>query len=761
MNDWTLIREYVEQGSEVAFATLVRQYVDLVHAAALRQVHEPHLAEDVTQAVFVVLARKAARLNSGVILPAWLHRTACLVARQVQRNETRRMLREQESLPMITDPDPTAEAWSTLGPQVDRALNDLRAADREAVVLRYLQRCTFREVGQRLGITEEAAKKRVSRALELMRLRLRDLGITVTSGAMGAALTAHGSAPAPATVLASALKSCSSAGTAGSPIVAALVDDVLREPTLIRLGGIAAAAAAVVAVVVGLLLVTGIVFWAGRAPDPVANEPVAAQESLAGADVLPTASVAPPDLEAARRMTLRYLATDSDEPLAGVTVRSTFQGRPPLQSEAVTDAAGEVIITRPDRRFEGMNVIAFLPAHTPLLKLWQRGEEPSLPREYTLRLRRGMTVAGRVVDSEGRPIAGARLQFGGGGTQWDTHEQVTYNDPVPNPVTDAQGHWAADFLDPAVPLIRGRIEHRDYAPTLFGAGRVAAGTNLVFVLQRGVAVRGFVRDASGLAVPRAEIRLENVADDLRSHSTTTDAAGSYEFARVAAGNYRREVKAAGHQPLHGHLDVGSTALQEDLVLQPAPGLGSSLMRGRLVSRTGEWLGHAAVTLMSGQPGLEDANWTIPVPEDGHWEWRTAPDRPVQLIFSAWRHQSRIIEFTPGDAVVEVVLDFTQDILVHGTVHSDATGDPVPRFRIIRAGNPMRNEYIGNAKLLGEGFNGRFAFRVAPEDLEPGWILPGHPKSWAGARVMIQAEGMLEQIFPLPSATNGEVVADLR
>jgi len=755
MNDWNLIREYVEQGSEKAFATLVRQYVDLVHAAAIRQVREPHLAEDATQAVFVVLARKASRLNSDVILPAWLHRTACQVARQVQRNETRRILREQEALPMNPDPDPTAEAWSVLGPQVDRALNELRAADREAVALRYLQRCTFREVGQRLGITEEAAKKRVSRALDLLRLRLRRLGITVTAGAMGAALEAHGSGPAPASTLSLALQSSQTAGAIANPAVAALVQNVLRDATRIRVGGIAAIA------LVGMLLVIPTALWMGRALDPVADGPLAAAAPFPRQDLPPAGSVVPPDPDAARRMTLRYLATDSDEPLAGVTVRSTFYGRPHLQSEAVTDADGEVVITRPDRRFEGMNVIGFLPAHTPLLKVWQRGEEPSLPRQYTLHLRPGMMVAGRVVDSEGRPIAGAQLQFDGGGTQWDTHEQVTYNGPVPRPVTDAQGRWSADFLDPAAPLIHGRIEHDDYAPTLFGAGKVAAGTNLLFVLERGVAVRGVVRDASGLAVPRAEIRLQDAAGGLRSHATTTDAAGSYQFPRVAAGNYRREVKAAGHQPLRGDLDVGPTALQEDLVLQQVPGLGTSLMRGRLMSRTHEWLGHAAVTLMPGQPGLEEANWTLPVPEDGHWEWRTAPDRPVKLIFSAWRHQDRMVEFSPGDAEVEVVLDFTPDILVHGTVRSEETGEPVPRFRVIRASNPSANEYIGDPELLAEGFDGRFAFRVTPGDLEPAWRLPGHPMGRVSARVMIQAEGMLQQIFPLPSATNGEVMVNLR
>src|SRR6266496_4482301 len=100
VNDWQLLRDYAENGSESAFTTLVNRHVDMVYAAALRQLGDPHIAQDVTQAVFILFARKGATLRSSVILAGWLYRTTSHVARRALRDRIRQQRREKEAAAM-------------------------------------------------------------------------------------------------------------------------------------------------------------------------------------------------------------------------------------------------------------------------------------------------------------------------------------------------------------------------------------------------------------------------------------------------------------------------------------------------------------------------------------------------------------------------------------------------------------------------------------------------------------------------------------
>src|SRR5690242_4497693 len=187
MNDWKLLREYVEDKSEAAFEELVHRHVNMVYSAALRQVRDAHLAEDVTQAVFILLARKAGRLSSSTVLGGWLYRTANYVASRALRDRVRQYEKEKECTSMPTE-QATDAIWETLSPHLDSALNDLGAAERNAIVLRFLQGHTFREVGDSLGVSEDAAKKRIGRALEKLRTNLARHAAGVTAAALGTIL---------------------------------------------------------------------------------------------------------------------------------------------------------------------------------------------------------------------------------------------------------------------------------------------------------------------------------------------------------------------------------------------------------------------------------------------------------------------------------------------------------------------------------------------------------------------------------------------
>src|SRR3989442_3880115 len=138
MDDLELLHEYAASQSEQAFATLVGRHVNLVYSAALRQVRDPHLAEEVTQTVFIRLARKAGTIRGGVILSGWLFRTTRFVASEVVRMENRRRHREQNAMETLLESQGEAP-WAQIAPSPDEAMAGLNAADRDALLLRLIR----------------------------------------------------------------------------------------------------------------------------------------------------------------------------------------------------------------------------------------------------------------------------------------------------------------------------------------------------------------------------------------------------------------------------------------------------------------------------------------------------------------------------------------------------------------------------------------------------------------------------------------------
>jgi RNA polymerase sigma factor (sigma-70 family) len=187
--DTELLRQYRE-GSQAAFRELVRRHLNMVFSAARRQTRSPALAEEVTQSVFIKLAADAGRIGEGTPLAAWLHLVTRHTAMNAARTESRRRSREQASFE-ISAMSSLTPGWSSVEPLLDEAVASLRAADRIAIILRFFEDKSLREVGEALGSTEEAARKRVGRALEQLRALLLKRGVTVSSSALAADLTTH------------------------------------------------------------------------------------------------------------------------------------------------------------------------------------------------------------------------------------------------------------------------------------------------------------------------------------------------------------------------------------------------------------------------------------------------------------------------------------------------------------------------------------------------------------------------------------------
>lgn len=217
-DDARLLRRFSREGSEAAFTELVRRHLDLVYNAALRRTGgDPHFAADVAQHVFIALARNARKLSNHTTLPAWLHTATRNAALTLVTSEQRRRARESQALALDSvDPAPD---WDRLRPLLDTAIDELSEPDRAAVVLRFLERRAFAEIGAILRVSEDAARMRTERALDRLRTALARRGITSTAAALGAIVSSQPLVSAPtglAATLASKSIAATGAGVAGS-----------------------------------------------------------------------------------------------------------------------------------------------------------------------------------------------------------------------------------------------------------------------------------------------------------------------------------------------------------------------------------------------------------------------------------------------------------------------------------------------------------------------------------------------------------------
>lgn len=214
--DPQLLREYVERGNEAAFRDIVVRHTDAVYSAALRQVLSPDLARDVAQRVFTDLARKAPSLartlDARASLLGWLYRSTRFAALDQWRDDHRRKARERLAMQHFDPaPDPAPE-WERIGPVLDEAMSELGDEDRMALLLRFFQSRDFRAIGRSLGVSDDAAQKRVSRALEKLRVHLSSRGVTTSAATLSIALSTHVVQAAP-TGLAALLSNAALAGS--------------------------------------------------------------------------------------------------------------------------------------------------------------------------------------------------------------------------------------------------------------------------------------------------------------------------------------------------------------------------------------------------------------------------------------------------------------------------------------------------------------------------------------------------------------------
>lgn len=271
-HDFALLQRFTRDGEELAFTDLVRRHLDLVFGTALRKIEDQGAAQEVAQNVFKALARKAWQFAPDDSLPAWLHKAALLESKSWRRGELGRRRREQTAVELGTTMHTPEEqrAFQALLPLLDDALLSLREKDRTALLLRYYERRSLREVGSAFGVSDDTAQKRVQSALEKL----------------AGFFKAHGFKTASVTVAAAALQT--TATSASAAMVGAVVNGALAgaPPTLAGLGALLARLASMSraqTVAVSLLLLAVPMVWQANERHGAAEEVKRIQTQLLAA----------------------------------------------------------------------------------------------------------------------------------------------------------------------------------------------------------------------------------------------------------------------------------------------------------------------------------------------------------------------------------------------------------------------------------------------------------------------------------------------
>ncbi len=198
MTDVELLRRFTKSQDEAAFAEVVRRHTDFVYSVAVRVTANGALAQDATQTVFTKLAQQAGRLSRYDTIVGWLHTTARHAAINLVRGEERRRAREQKAFIMQHNSTGPEANWEEIGPLLDEAVGTLTEPDQKAVLLRFFKNQSHQEVGAALGMSEEAARKRVERALEKLRGQFARRGVTASAVALAGAVSGNSVQAAPA-----------------------------------------------------------------------------------------------------------------------------------------------------------------------------------------------------------------------------------------------------------------------------------------------------------------------------------------------------------------------------------------------------------------------------------------------------------------------------------------------------------------------------------------------------------------------------------
>ena len=700
-----LLREYAESGDESAFSELVGRYIDLVYSIALRQMGgDAHLAEDVVQTVFLDLARKAPSLTEVSMLGGWLHRHTCFVASNLQRTERRRQAREKNNEILNTmNPDPN-DPELQLKSCLDEAIEALEPNDREAVLLRFFEKQSLRDIGRVFGSSEDAAQKRVSRAVNKLRDLLLKRGVAVSGVALLAHLTANAVSSAPSS-LSSSVSHYVREALMTAPSATA------TEVVKISVWSKAALVAALVTFLGALF------FWpsggsdgmsseqAGNSSENHSTEPAAqANETsspfntlMASQSNLENSAIPESEEPFQERMELTIIGKESGKPVAGALIDYRgWEDQTFTKHQFFSNEQGVAEIDVPYDTITHLELTVRIDGYADTKLDWRTDRGEQVPLFYTLELDPGIAIGGVVQDPDGNPIANAKVGF--------NHEQsaATVSRPESHEFgwieveTDANGRWRINRIGvDMIPRLYGGARHPEYVgSSLFFLSQEPASESLlrneehVFTLNPAAKVSGIVLAPDNTPIDDAKVLVGSIGSG-NSRETKTEADGTFRLSGCKPGIDFVTASAPGFAATTIRTEIvdGLSSLELRLQFSKILRLRVVDYLDRPVAGANVWLNTISHFLPSDESHtpMTQVEFSEKTDRDGRVVWNEAPDKEMLFDFAAQGHM-RVDEFEARPSEEEYLVKLPPALEVYGTVRDAETLNPIDSFSIL-AGYP--------------------------------------------------------------------------